>query len=98
MLPQIAYVRQQILLAQRASTPIARADHLQRALDGIDRAEAQAKAFAVDVILGNAGIDEDDMLPDPFLPMGKADEVSLTEEDVKGMGEAAIAEMIERAR
>jgi hypothetical protein len=43
MLTQIAYIRQQITAAQRAGTPSARADHLQRALDGLERVEAQAK-------------------------------------------------------
>lgn len=43
MLSQVAYVRQQIQSAQRAGTPSARADHLQRALDGLERVESQAK-------------------------------------------------------
>ncbi len=56
MLTQIVYVRQQIAAAQRASTPSARADHLQRALDGLARVEWQA----VDILA--------DPPADPFLP------------------------------
>ena len=87
MLSQIAYVRQQIHHAQRASTPSTRDDHLQRALDGLERVEWQAKDLAAEVLIG-AGIVDD--IPDPFLPV--------TEDDVKRMDTDAIAEMIERAR
>lgn len=65
MLSQIAYVRQQVHYAQRAGTPSARADHLQRALDGLARLECQARDALLLV----------DLLPevDPFLPVAPVD-------------------------
>lgn len=82
MLSQIAYVRQQIASAQRAGTPSARADHLERALDGLARVESQAQ----DIITGISEIAEnisEDEPADPFLPPTDPEE---------------LREMIERAR
>lgn len=76
MLSQIAYVRQQIQRALRAGTPSQRVDHLQRALDGLERVEALRAELTGHLASWATAVNAEAdkrlaAMPDPFLPQGK---------------------------